>query len=250
MRNDFYVGIFEDTYLAHFGIPNMRWYHRNGPPYPLDSQTHNRVVKGKEDSKAKKNLAKAKTYNLDKWGKSKSTNILYITGLSGSGKSTVASYMKNKGNTDVIHLDMYFNKMSKESYNKYQNKAFNSYLDKHVKNWRNIPDMLEADKSAKSKAWKKVDQFARASEMFGEQQYGKRRKVIMEGVELLGETMYTDISVYRGKPMIVLSTGTVASSIRGSIRDQIDPITTAQRMFGKQARAWNKNIKDLNRVMK
>lgn len=31
--------------LSHHGIPNMRWYHRNGPPYPLDRKTHNRVVK-------------------------------------------------------------------------------------------------------------------------------------------------------------------------------------------------------------
>ena len=85
--------------------------------------------------------------------------------------------------------------------------------------------------------------------MFGEQQYGKGRKVVMEGVEILGETLYVDSSIYRGKPMIILSTGTIGSSIRGGIRDQIDPITELQRMFGKETRAWNKNIRDLKKTM-
>lgn len=249
MKNDFYVGIYESTYLSHHGIDGMKWGVQNGPPYPLDRQTHNRVV-NKEHAKAKRNLSKAKTYNLDKWGKSKETNILYITGLSGSGKSTVANYFKSKGKTDVIHLDMYFNQMSSGTYNRYRNKAFNAYLDQYVKGWRQIPDLLAQDKSAKSPAWKLVDQFARASEMFGEQQYGKKRKVVMEGVEILGETMYVDISKYRGKPMIILTTGNLSSSIRGSIRDEIDPLTTLERMFGKQSKAWRKELKDLDRVMK
>ncbi len=53
MRNDFYVGIYEDTYLSHSGIPGMRWYHKNGPPYPLSDKAHDRVVKRAEKSDSK-----------------------------------------------------------------------------------------------------------------------------------------------------------------------------------------------------
>lgn len=102
MRNDFYIGIYEDTYLAHHGILGQKWGVQNGPPYPLDQQTHNKVIKQQADN----NLKHAKSINLDKWGKSRNNNILYITGRSGSGKSTVAKSMKDK-NTSIIHLDLY-----------------------------------------------------------------------------------------------------------------------------------------------
>ena len=40
MRNDF-----RPNYLSHHGIDGMKWGIQNGPPYPLDKQTHNKVVK-------------------------------------------------------------------------------------------------------------------------------------------------------------------------------------------------------------
>lgn len=44
----------KDEILEHHGIPNMRWYHRNGPPYPLDRKTHNKVVNKKSTGETKK----------------------------------------------------------------------------------------------------------------------------------------------------------------------------------------------------
>lgn len=243
MRNDF-----ESNYLAHHGVPDQKWGVRNGPPYPLEKSAKSKEEQ-KFDNMVFKNLKNSKTANLEKWGKTKDTNILYVTGLSGSGKSTTASYIADDGKTDAIHLDMYFNQMSQESRDAYQNKAFNSYLDKHVKDWRKIPDMLEKDKSAKTKAWKTVDEFAAASEKFGQQQFAKKRKVVMEGVELLGETMYTDINKYKGKPVIIVQTNNLQSAIRGSIRDGVDPITTIQRMLGKQAASWTRELKDLENTV-
>lgn len=40
--------------LCHHGIDKQRWGVRNGPPYPLDSKTHSRVVSGKQDKILKK----------------------------------------------------------------------------------------------------------------------------------------------------------------------------------------------------
>ena len=45
MSNDFYVGYYEDHYLAHFGIPHQKWGQRNGPPYPLKPEDHSAAEK-------------------------------------------------------------------------------------------------------------------------------------------------------------------------------------------------------------
>ena len=39
--------------LYHHGIPGQSWGVRNGPPYPLDQKTHNKVVKGEGANKSK-----------------------------------------------------------------------------------------------------------------------------------------------------------------------------------------------------
>ena len=38
-----------DGYLCHHGIKGQSWGVRNGPPYPLDQKTHNKVVNGSSD---------------------------------------------------------------------------------------------------------------------------------------------------------------------------------------------------------
>ncbi len=40
MSNDFYVGYYEDHYLAHHGILGQKWGRKNGPPYPLEPKDH------------------------------------------------------------------------------------------------------------------------------------------------------------------------------------------------------------------
>lgn len=228
--------------LMHHGTKGMKWGIRRyqNPDGSLTAAGKMRYYP------VLKNLKNSKSSNLDKWGKTKDTNILYITGLSGSGKSSLASFIGNDNKTDVIHLDMYFNQMSKESRKAFQNKEFNNFLNKKVPNWNKIPDMIEHNIKDK-KTWKTVDEFVKAHEEFGRKQY-PNRKVIVEGVELLGETFYTDISNFKNKPVISIQTNPLISSIRGGLRDQIDPITMLQRAYGKQTRTWNKQIKDFERT--
>lgn len=48
-------------YLAHEGIKNMRWYHRNGPPYPLkNSQRSAAERKANPESKSSKEIKQDK----------------------------------------------------------------------------------------------------------------------------------------------------------------------------------------------
>ena len=44
MVNNFSFNL-DQNYLSHNGIPGMKWGVRNGPPYPLDSKTAERVKK-------------------------------------------------------------------------------------------------------------------------------------------------------------------------------------------------------------
>lgn len=75
--------------LYHYGVIGMKWGVRRTP-----------------EQLGHKNLKKARTANLDKWGKDPEHNVCYISGYSGSGKSTTALSMKKPGDT-VIHLDAY-----------------------------------------------------------------------------------------------------------------------------------------------
>lgn len=53
----------QNAYLAHHGIRGQKWGERHGPPYPLNRETHNRVV-GKKDVHRK-----GKTRGLSQYGR-------------------------------------------------------------------------------------------------------------------------------------------------------------------------------------
>ena len=55
---------YNQYYLAHHGIVGQKWGKRNGPPYPLNASTHNRVVKrGKKVGDQPKGLSKLTVYD-------------------------------------------------------------------------------------------------------------------------------------------------------------------------------------------
>lgn len=63
----------DENYLMHNGIRGQRWGVQNGPPYPLDSKTHNSVVKEAEGGRAEKGAPNRN------FGKSANSNTIGMT---------------------------------------------------------------------------------------------------------------------------------------------------------------------------
>lgn len=230
--------------IAHHGIKGQKWGIRR-----FQNPDGTLTEEGKKRYGVSGALINAKTYNIDKWGKDPSHNILYITGMSGSGKSTAALNLADK-NTDVIHLDIYLEKGSKEVTDAYDCKALNAYLDKKKIPFRKMRDGSLDGKDHHEERWKLIDDFTYATEEFGKQQYDKGRKVVMEGVQLSDQTMYPDKSELNGKPLAIVKTGSLTATKRAMERDEIpiyDIPTIAVRY--RQQRIWKKSIKDLNKSM-
>jgi len=72
MSNDFYVGYYEDHYLAHHGILGQKWGRKNGPPYPLEPKDHSASEKkagwttSLKEKHAEKKRKKQQTAALEK----------------------------------------------------------------------------------------------------------------------------------------------------------------------------------------
>jgi energy-coupling factor transporter ATP-binding protein EcfA2 len=217
--------------LMHHGIQGMHWGERNGPPYPLDTKMSRKIQSTpktqltRDQYLAIKNLKKAKTANIDKFGKTPETNTLFIAGYSGSGKSTTALGIARK-NDHVIHLDGYSDSYvnPKES-NALQNKALNKFLDKKVPRWREFGMARSDPKNKEMKRytdeyWKLVDDFRKGIESFSKQEFKKGNRVIVEGVQMADDWFAPDKTYYSGKPMITLGTSALTSMKRAFERDE------------------------------
>ena len=164
-------------------------------------------------------MKNADTQHLDKWGTDENHNILYISGKSGSGKSTAALAMSDS-NTDIIHLDSYFELKNKSEANKNKNERFNIFLKKNGFDTNSLNDEKLFKNNIKE-YFKKVDKFAELSEEFGRTEFNNSIKVIMEGVQLLDETMYPNKRFFDDKPCILLKTNDDISRKRAKERDSL-----------------------------
>ena len=198
--------------LYHHGIKGQKWGVRR-----FQNNDGSLTDVGKNRNYNKRNMKNADTQNLDKWGTDKEHNTLYISGKSGSGKSTAALAIADS-NTNVIHLDSYFELKNKSEANKNKNERFNNFLKK---NGFDI-DSLNDEKLFKNdiqEYFKKVDKFTKLSAEFGRAEFNNSRKVIMEGVQLLDETMYPNKRVFDDKSCILLKTNDETSRKRAKERD-------------------------------
>lgn len=183
-----------------------------------DALDLNGSYEGDASKYALKRLDKTSYKNLDEWGNSEDSNALYITGISGSGKSTIATFLAKEKNAEYINLDSYLSPMSEESKNQWQNKGLNKLLDKRDPDWRSV---IKDDYSLD---YKKVDTIANTIDEYGKQLYKSGKKTVVEGIQISDETLREDHSFYKDKPLMVVNTNAFVSNLRGSIRDSENPI--------------------------
>ena len=139
-----------NSYLAHYGVKGMKWGVRK-----------DRHVSGLS--------RRAKTGNLNLFGLD-GHNALFITGLSGSGKSTIAIELAPKINAEIIHLDSYFEKAGSGN-----NKDFNSFLKKNGVTKEKMFINGKLNYSESDKILPLIKKYP--------------KKVIVEGVQLLDNTL-------------------------------------------------------------
>lgn len=205
LHQNYYAANDYRMYLMHYGIKGMHWGVRRyqNPDGSLTELGYKHY--------GRKNLQDAYAKNLDKWGKDKDHNVLYVTGQSGSGKSTIAKAANGK-NTNRIHLDIYIS-TNKDKANR--DADFNKFLESKGKD----PGFVRyAKDGTKEEFGKALYEFEEYIEEFGRQQYGKK-KVVVEGVQLLDDTIRPDKSFFKDKPIIVNKPNTLKSMTRAMIRD-------------------------------
>ena len=201
-----------DLELRHYGVKGMKWgVRKNRSDIPTD-----------KESKGVQNLNKARTANLEKWGKDPDHNVCYVAGYSGSGKSTTALSMMKNGD-QVIHLDAYSEPDSGGSLT-IRNKDFDSYLNRYVPNWKAMTNATQNGDNGTMKRyskeyWDTVDKFRSAIENYGKEQYRQGHKVVVEGVQIADDWLSGDKKYYADKPMVILNTSAITSMTRAFNRD-------------------------------
>lgn len=231
--------------LEHHGIKGMKWGIRRYQNKDGTLTQEGRIRLGYMGHSSIKN---AKTANFDKWGKSPSTNTLYIAGYSGSGKSTAARSIAYPGDK-IIHLDLYSDEVSAGA--GLRCKEFESHLNKTVPNWKELSkeDSSKFKKFSKE-YWNTADAFSNEIERFSANQYKQGHRVIVEGIQVADGWLHSDSGFYKDKPTVILSTGKVKSLMQAFDRDDRHDIKLAlYSLLSKDSSNWStsmsKNLNDL-----
>ena len=151
-------------------------------------------------------------FNLDKWKPAKDSNILYVTGFAGSGKSTFAKDIVEK-TPGAVYVDMDMLVLySKNRKNYGEDTSSSRLIDQfYADNKSVIGDNPEEDdiRDRTTYAMDWINSYARAhaSTMF-----------VVEGIWLM---YYCAPEYFRGKPIIVIGTSIYKSEKRRAYRDGI-----------------------------
>lgn len=153
------------------------------------------------------------TYNIYKWSTDSKHNILYITGLSGSGKTTFANDIAKSENAEIIELDLF------QNYDRNKNSKTKNYTIKL------IDEYLKEYPEAKDKDFSNLvsDDFGNYFRPFfkwlRERLSKENKKFIVEGIHILLFIPYSEIE---GEPLVCIGTSMTKSLIRHWRRDGWD----------------------------
>lgn len=177
-----------------------------------------------------------KKYNVDLWGKTKDKNILWITGYSGSGKTSLAIDIDTKENdTVVISLDDFFGKGFIPHMGKIKERY--DFIYKRIR--PELNHILMYDGKMGEPLFDAYDKLIAKIIQCAKEDYGIRRYII-EGVQIYDFIPYDMIS---GQPLIIKGTSKLTSSVRSAYRDKQTLMDGLKKAFNQR-----NTVKQLNQL--
>lgn len=147
-------------------------------------------------------------YKLDEWGKSKDMNILWVTGFSGSGKTTIANKLKEKyPNAQVIHLDDFYCAWNKEDLTK----TLPTLYPKLYPRMKDVIQRLQDDRN--KSITEKIAALNICIERIialSKEDYGKT-SYIVEGIQVYGSIRY---DLIKDQPLVIKGTSAIGALVR------------------------------------
>lgn len=194
-------------------------------------------------------------FNLDKWSRSGNHNILYITGISGSGKSTIAKKMCKEYNAEYIELDKFTLGIVKGLDRWFENVDNGTYeVHPLLKEYFSQIDHLTTNGS-----WSKPDmgdEHTKFITWFIERVKGNGTLYIVEGAQFFMKLSNMDPGLIQGEPLIIVGTSALKSWIRRIKRDTADDETISRFIYHLKKdipmlfKYYFRNEKDLQEYIK